>query len=319
MAKTPKTSETPKSPIETANTELNTSSNPQMEEMMDIVTSDDDDNSGTEEMSFGDNETPGDKTHSSDTEELNPTLQSETAPGEVNKAAQASESDKPAATEATSKESSDEVSESETTSETPEADKPETQQTSPKSGGQDFQKQFTEWRGNAEKLLSEHHYNLSEDLVQELQLEPEKTIPKLMSKVYLDAVTAAMAQIVQHLPQLVRTINDQDQNMSAAERKFFEKWPMLQPHKDAVIRIAQTYRAHNPSATTDQFMNEVGAQAVVALGLLPQVAGASQSQQQAPQPFKPAGTSPAPVMPNGNARPTNPFDRLASEFEEDMS
>ena len=186
-----------------------------------------------------------------------------------------------------------------------------------------IQARYKEWRGQTENLLATHHFALTEQEQNDLELNPGEVIPRLMSKVYLDAVTATLSQVVNYLPRMIASVNESQTVQSKSEEEFFGRWPQLKDHKDMVLRVGQVYRQLNPRASKEDFMNEVGAQTLVALrippeGIAPQpkVNGNTQAQQTAKAtPFVPAATAPgggAPQQP-----PRNIFDQLASDFEEE--
>lgn len=177
---------------------------------------------------------------------------------------------------------------------------------------------YNDWRNESESLLASHHYNLSHEQVEELELEPHKAIPKLMAKVYLDAVSAAIGQITTHLPRMVRLVSEQEQANTATENTFWDKWPDLKNEKDTVVRIGQAYRAQNPHASADDFINNVGAMAMVALKK--PIVGQPQST---PAPVQTPGFVPAAQTPVGGvpqrAPVGNMFTRADAEmFEEDL-
>lgn len=177
-------------------------------------------------------------------------------------------------------------------------------------------KLYGEWRDQTEGLLASHHYRLDEKQVAELNENPAAIIPKLMSKVYMDSISAAFQQITQYLPRMVGQVLEQRNSMNAAEQAFFSKWPALVDKRDTVIRLGAAYRSSNPTASMDDFINEVGAQAMVALRLMP-AGQATPDKPAEKKPFKPAAATPAPS--SAPAKSTNPFENLMAEFGEDVS
>lgn len=182
---------------------------------------------------------------------------------------------------------------------------------------------YGEWRGQTEELLATHHYRLDEAQVNELNENPAAVIPKLMSKVYMDSISAAFQQFTQYLPRMVGQVLEQREKMNSTEKAFFDKWPALIDHRDAVLRLGQSYRSANPAASMDDFINEVGAQAMVALRLTPTSASpapvANGKDKVGAKPFKPATASPSATP--APRRSDNPFENLADEFtlEEDVN
>lgn len=179
---------------------------------------------------------------------------------------------------------------------------------------------YNDWRKESEDLLASHHYNLSHEQAEELELEPHKAIPKLMARVYLDAVTAAIGQVTTHLPRMVRLVTEQEQANARTEQTFYDSWPDLKEHNDTVVQIGQAYRAQNPSASAEDFIKNVGAMAMVALKKPIQGQPASQQAPATPSqaPFVPAAQSPVGGIPQ-KAPVQNIFTQLDSEmFEEEL-
>jgi hypothetical protein len=174
-------------------------------------------------------------------------------------------------------------------------------------------KLYGEWRSTTEALIAEHHYRLTEKDVAEFNENPAVFIPKAMSRVYMDSISAAFQQFTQYLPRMVDQVMTARQVRESRENAFFSKWPDLKPHRDAVLRLGAAYRQSNPQATLDDFINEVGAQAMVALRINPQ----QQQQQQTPaskepSTFKPATSSGTPTPPKPKS--SNPFEQLTQDF-----
>lgn len=170
---------------------------------------------------------------------------------------------------------------------------------------------FKNWRSTTEDLLANHHYNLSQEEVEELELEPARFIPKFAARVYLDAVSAAIGQITTHMPAIVRAVNEQERANSETENAFFERWPKLKEHMPQVLQIGQTFRNQNPKASMEDFITNVGAMAMVSLRLDPSAPVAPAAQQA--QGFVPAAQTPVGGTPKKLAE-SNPFTRLDEEF-----
>lgn len=194
----------------------------------------------------------------------------------------------------------------------------------PSRTAEEVQGDYRTWRGQTEGLLATHHYKLTQEELDQLDENPGEFIPKIMSKVYLDAVTATLSQVVQYMPQMVRQVNEQSTKAVKTEDKFYEAWPDLRNHHATVVRIGQVYRNLNPNASVEDFINEVGAQTMVALRMQPPAqtptakpnGNAAQAQAARAAPFRPAAVSPAGAPPK--AEPRNIFDQLTSDFEEVM-
>lgn len=192
---------------------------------------------------------------------------------------------------------------------------------------QQVQEQYGAWRKQTEDALAKSHYALSQEQADELDINPAEFIAKAMSRVYLDAVTATLTQTMQFLPQMIQGIQTQEKASNANEDVFFGRWPKLKEHQATVLRVGQVYRQLNPQASMEQFINEVGAQTMVALRISPDEAAGVQPAPvgngraarngvlAAPGGFKPATSTPGGALP---VQQKNPFELLNEEFEEEL-
>lgn len=181
---------------------------------------------------------------------------------------------------------------------------------------EDVAKQFQDWRSDAEKILAEQHYRLSEEQVEELETSPATAIPKIVARAYVDVVATVMSQVASTLPRMMEIAETQKGQKSQFEESFYSQWEALRSHEDTVIRIGQAFRQANPNASSAEFIREVGAASMVALQLpLPGVT--DQPEEKAPPAFKPAAGERRVAAPKTGG--SNPFEQLAeSVLREDM-
>lgn len=172
--------------------------------------------------------------------------------------------------------------------------------------------QFAQVREQAEQMLAEY-YKLSQDDVNALEEDPTEflktAIPRLTARVYVDAVVTSIQRVQQALPNIVTQIVSEREESRNAEEAFFQQWPQLREHKDTVTRIAAAYRQINPDMPQDQFMRDVGVQAMVMLGLR---AEEKPSQPKA-RPFRPAARKKAPSTLEA-PKPKNAYEQLDEEL-----
>lgn len=173
-------------------------------------------------------------------------------------------------------------------------------------------KQYADWRQKAEEAL-EAHYAPSDELVELFETDPGKAIAKMSGRVYLDAVQATTGHIVSHMPNIIQAMMQAQELSNKNEGEFFDVWPQLKEHRDSVVRLGVAYRQTYPTATQEEFIRDVGAQTMVALKM-PGTAPVATVEPTLAKPFVPAATAPAR---RGAAAPTNPFDVLTAEFEEE--
>ena len=179
---------------------------------------------------------------------------------------------------------------------------------------------FRQWRAQAEHVLSNSHYNLSQQDADALNVDPGQVIPKLMSRVYLDAVTAAVNVISQSIPYAVMNTIEAHNGYQRNEDEFFGEWPGLKEHGGEVVRVGQVYRQLNPKASKADFIRSVGAQVAMALGLTADQARGTKAPapngagQRVLRHVPPAASARHMAQP---ARPANFFEQLSQDTEED--
>jgi hypothetical protein len=161
-------------------------------------------------------------------------------------------------------------------------------------------------------------YAVPEVEADELITAPAKALPRMAAQLHMNVLEAAVQGILMEVPAIVDRVFQARQRHSENERSFFEKWPKLvdPQHRPAVVRFMQVYRASNPTASKEQAIAEVGAMAMVALRIPPDIA-----------PIPPPALVAAPMQqgfvpaaPGGSAaRPTAPvksqWDELLDEFK----
>lgn len=182
----------------------------------------------------------------------------------------------------------------------------------------DIQETYKQWRGQSEDLLATHYYGLSPEVQAELELEPAKVIPRLMAKVYLDAMTASIGQMTMHFPRLVRLVNEQMERENSSENEFFKAWPKLKGKEEDIRRFGAAWRKLNPAASAQDFVNEVGAGVMVALRLDPTERPIGNQMPSGQTPAFVPGIGSPPRSPGRNVNGDNPFTQFNQEFEEDV-
>lgn len=177
------------------------------------------------------------------------------------------------------------------------------------------QEEREKWRSDTVEALAVGQYALTEEQADEYQTSPETLIPRLMSKVYLDAVENAAAAVMQMLPQAMAQMQVQTSQSDKLQDQFFTSWDKLNPeeHGSVLGKIGTTYRQNNPQASPEEFIRDVGAMAMVALKIPFEEAAPNGEVEVASTPaHKPlgAGASPAPANASGA---DNAFTQIAEE------
>lgn len=153
-------------------------------------------------------------------------------------------------------------------------------------------------------------YTLSEEDAKALLTEPEVVLPKLAANLHKQVLSAVQQAIYSQIPQLIDTVTQARQREYEAQNAFYSRWPQLRQHSDAVLRVAQLYRAANPTASSTEAIEQIGRIVSLSLGLQ----SPEPEPTKAPATYRPAGaqTASAPVPP----KPKSPID---SFIEEDLS
>lgn len=182
-----------------------------------------------------------------------------------------------------------------------------------------LEERYASWRSDTEGVLA-NQYALTEEMAEELDTDAGKAIPRLMARVYVDAVTATVGHIVSNMPALLEVALAKRSNNEGAEAAFFEAWPQLNAaeHKETVSRFGVSYRQLYPTATREQFIRDVGAQSMVALRIPVEPAPAAEPEAEpiavAVAPFRPAAST----APGGGTQPPkNPFTAISDTFEDE--
>lgn len=170
----------------------------------------------------------------------------------------------------------------------------------------------------------ESHFQLQEDEVEEFRDDPNRVLPKMFAKVYMDIFDSLMQGMQQQLPQAVQFVTQQQADHNEQVNQFYQVWPQLNTDalRPVVDRVAEAYTAVNPNVPQGQRIREIGAQAWIAaqLPLESLNAHVSQfdrsSQQEAPAApafRKPAGNGGAPAQERLTAAPKNAWDEFVEE------
>jgi hypothetical protein len=162
---------------------------------------------------------------------------------------------------------------------------------------EDIKKQREDTIAELEKV-----YALSNDDATAMLTEPEKVIPKLAARLYVDAYEGVMQAVSKVLPSLVHQVQASSSAAEANQRAFFEKWPALQkPEYDETLRkIGVAWRTMNPKADPETAVQEIGA---LAMGLLKLTPSEAPAATPTPKPYVPA--APGGSVPSGPPKPTS--------------
>lgn len=165
-------------------------------------------------------------------------------------------------------------------------------------------------------------YAIPEDMVESLQLNPEKVFPKLAAELHMQVMESVGKMMDAQMAGVMKSVQKQESDERQKEDAFYEAWPALKEQDRAAIdRMANNYRQLNPSVDQATLIREVGAQAAIAFKLpLDMETGkikATIPDDVGLAPHQPAGVAGGAVAPAQVKAPTNDFTILSEELLED--
>jgi hypothetical protein len=164
-------------------------------------------------------------------------------------------------------------------------------------------------------------YAIDESDARDLAVEPEKVLPKLAARVYVDTVEAVTGVLGAQLPNVVRELLRLERSREKAEDTFYSKFPALKDAKfeKSVHSAIKVVRAQNPTASMEEVVTQAGITASLAnkIPLPAEFVGEAPAPAPTAKPrsFRPA--QPGASRPTAPPGPTNEFEKLALEFAED--
>lgn len=185
---------------------------------------------------------------------------------------------------------------------------------------QAYAQQREQWLSTLEQA-----YTPTQEDIELLQNEPEKALPKALAQVHVRAAEETSQYVLGQVHQMVGAAVKQQLEMVRNEAQFYRAWPQLRnpAYAQTVSTVGYAFRQMNPQATPEQFIQQVGAQASVALGLpIGQTQPAARptpapSPQAIQQQFRTAAPSYQPAMP-GVAAPAGATPELQG-VEKDLA
>jgi hypothetical protein len=143
-------------------------------------------------------------------------------------------------------------------------------------------------------------FKLSQEDVEALETDAPAHIPKLLARVYHQAMVNMNSQLSRVIPAMIERREQVTKKNLASRNKFYAAWPDLKPelHSEVVDRYARLYRQTNPSASFDQMVQELGPLVMIAAKVVP----GQHLQQPATN-----GNGGQPVLTRPTGRPPSPF------------
>ena len=200
------------------------------------------------------------------------------------------------------------------------AEKSQPAPTTPQLSPEEIQRQTQEARTAAMAELTKR-YALSEDQRDQILTDPDKLLPEMMGRVYMDVYDGVLRAMGNILPQQFRQMSQAEVVRKEAEDAFFGAHPTLRGHENDIMRIGQVYNQLNPQATREQWIREVGTQAKVMLRL--PLDGQPLEQQSEPPaartepPPKPAAPGAPGSRSSAASKPKGMWDEIVTDIEEE--
>lgn len=175
---------------------------------------------------------------------------------------------------------------------------------------------YGNWRNSRLSQL-EQVYALDQEAADAMLTEPELVLPKLAAKVHMEVMENSMRAMQAMVPVMMQQIQYHTEREGKAKNLFTSVNPDLADprYEPAIMELGAVYRNVNKTAPPEVAAQAIGNLVRAALGIVAPTAAVPQPQQMA-QPVV-APFSPARGAGGGNApvRPSNPFEALAAEME----
>jgi len=164
-------------------------------------------------------------------------------------------------------------------------------------------------------------YAPNEKQMEEFHTEPQKVLGALAARLHMEVVQNTLGVLAQNIPSAVNGVIEARTLHDKYESAFYDQWPQLSKddaqQKNVVMQIARSYAHANPTADANTRIRQIGAQAMVALNLLPAAPPVAPPvapvQQQA---FAPAGQAAA-ATPQAAPTQLKGWEAIDASFEAD--
>lgn len=179
--------------------------------------------------------------------------------------------------------------------------------------------QLEQHRADVVNALAAQRFALTKEEADSLELDAVQAVPKLLAKVYYEAMQSTLLHINNFVPRMVMQVSEAMRIQQERENAFYGKHKALDRTKHAqdVNTFFSAFRQQNPQARPDDLLAMVAAAVMAKHGLQPVApqpnGGAGPPLQHAAPPYVPAraGTS-VRVVPQEES----PFAGLGRDFDE---
>lgn len=165
----------------------------------------------------------------------------------------------------------------------------------------------------------ERSYAMPEKDLEDFITNPGPTLAKMAANLHLRVIENVAQLVQQQMSQFPAMLEQQTAQRRQEEGfwgKFDGRWPGLRgadpQYRDKIAVLGAAFRQINPKAGEEEFIEKVGAQASMLLGVVPSTP-TTQVSTQAP-PTKPPARG---GKPGGSSAKMTPWEELAKDFIED--
>lgn len=180
---------------------------------------------------------------------------------------------------------------------------------------------LNERREETIEVLAKNHFALNDEQFRELDENPREYIPKMLGRLYLDAVQGSVAAMLGQMPQVIKSLNDTQAANEAAEKQFYDQFPVLKTKPEYIAHVKKVTTLHrqlNPKASLDDMIRDVGLQTSLAFKLPVPESIRATGKSDTVMPHVPAGAdSQKPAESPGAVKELNPYTQMAEDMLED--
>lgn len=178
--------------------------------------------------------------------------------------------------------------------------------------------QLEQHRGAVIDALAADRFKLTPEEATALDTDAIAAIPRVMARVYYEAMQSTLLNIQNHVPRMVKELLRTEKVSSDAETAFYGQFKTIDrgKHHADVVAFANGFRQMNPQISQADLFAMVGA-AIMAkhgLGAAPAAPVVSNGGGQTQVPFVPA-------VPGATVRttqePVNPWEGLGKDFDDE--
>lgn len=162
----------------------------------------------------------------------------------------------------------------------------------PDDSPQGLVQQLEQHRAAVLDALAADRFKLSPEEISALDTDATAAIPRIMSRVYYEAMQSTLLHLQNQVPRMVLSVLNAQNSSTKAEDKFYGQFKNLDrsKHHNDVLAFATMLRQTNPKISEADLFAMVGAAVMAKNGIAPTLApnGGTPPRPPSPAPFVPA-------------------------------